>query len=255
MRNSTLEGFFEIFDAFCASDAGFEAYPDISVFSDDLFAEPARPVSWETTLALAAMRKIPEGASGELYGVSAAAYEVFIKVWMSRLPVETPLFRFGRAVLTAARRVGIRSPEARTAASRAFSAADPNITRIAGRVQHEIHRITGFLRFAPTDEGWIARCGPDYFILPALARHFSLRFGDESWAIIDETRRLILRRFRGQEPQLVQASKETAPACPDSWERLWERYHQSVSNETRRNPELQSRFMPARYRKYLPEMS
>jgi probable DNA metabolism protein len=39
----------------------------------------------------------------------------------------------------------------------------------------------------------------------------------------------------------------------DGWEELWRTYHRSITIENRKNPELQKRFMPTRYWKYLTE--
>ena len=141
------------------------------------------------------------------------------------------------------------------------------------RVLHEIHRLMGFLRFTPDSNGvYTARCSPDYFILPALARHFYLRFGEgTAWAIIDEKRDICLYREINSTPRLKPASQtpasesdpkttnglKNAPGfdiASDFYEELWRLYHRSVNNESRKNPRLQRQFMPERYRKYLSEL-
>jgi probable DNA metabolism protein len=134
--------------------------------------------------------------------------------------------------------------------------------KTAFRAGREIDRIKGLLRFSPNADGvFIARCAPDHYILPALAEHFTLRFGDEPWAIIDEARGLALMRPRGQgarvcpfDPLHPWFSGEAAAASGGQWEELWKTYHRSVANESRANAGLQKQFMPARYWKYLPEM-
>ena len=148
----------------------------------------------------------------------------------------------------------------------------------AAKVTREIDRLRGLLRFCPDKAGiYTARCVPDHFVLPALAGHFELRFGDTPWAIIDEKRRLALVRFPGEETRLVNGAEDPAVsmASPDRtasteepaqdrrelvpreqvpWEELWRTYHRSVDNEARKNPKLQRQFMPERYWKYLTEM-
>ena len=130
--------------------------------------------------------------------------------------------------------------------------------KAANKVQVEIHRLMGLLRFSPEPNGvYIARCSPDHFILPALAEHFTLRFGDTPWVIIDEKRLLCLCKKTGNPAKIIDlppsfAAKEKT--CDDSWEDLWRLYHKSVNNETRNNAHLQRQFMPERYRKYLPEL-
>jgi probable DNA metabolism protein len=61
----------------------------------------------------------------------------------------------------------------------------------AAKLTREIDRLRGLLRFRPDRAGiYTARCAPDHFVLPALAGHFELRFGETPWAIIDEKRAL-----------------------------------------------------------------
>lgn len=131
--------------------------------------------------------------------------------------------------------------------------------KTAYRAGREIDRLKGLLRFTPNREGvFIARCTPDFDILPALSRHFSLRFGDVNWAIIDERRGCALMRKMGEEARMVPFDPEhpwfSNSGGDDPWEKLWKNYHRSVNNESRANPKLQKQFMPERYWKYLPEM-
>jgi probable DNA metabolism protein len=200
---------------------------------------------------------------------------------MSGLPVETELIRFARKVTAAAEGMG-RTGEARAAADRSYrDRSDPAVERVltvSARVYLEIHRLTGLLRFTPAGQNnppglYAARCAPDYFILPALAEHFRIRFGAVPWLIIDEKRSLALA-CDGKRAELVSSQAALAlsgkkagtppppaPAFPFSacgdvsgaWEELWRKYHRSINNESRENPRLQRRFMPVRYWKYLPE--
>jgi uracil-DNA glycosylase len=127
----------------------------------------------------------------------------------------------------------------------------------ADKVQHEIHRMMGFLRFAPNEDGvYIAHCEPDYFILPALGPHFKERFGDTPWIIIDEKRRLCVRCLSGT-LELLKIDTYSVPLkepVDGKWEDLWRHYHKTINNESRNNPGLQRQFMPQRYWKYLTEL-
>ena len=140
----------------------------------------------------------------------------------------------------------------------------------AWKVMHEFDRMRGLLRFSPEPapgempdfktttglpgEWYIARCTPDHFILPLLANHFWKRFGNISWAIIDERRSYILYSEEGNKPVLQYMSRvEKKGEMSDEWEKLWKNYHNSINNESRSNPQLQKQFMPRRYWKYLPE--
>jgi probable DNA metabolism protein len=126
------------------------------------------------------------------------------------------------------------------------------------KVQHEIHRMMGFLRFAPDENGvYIARCEPDYPILPCLGPHFKERFGKTPWAIIDEKHRLCVRCLSGTleffniDEKTPESSKYPSNG---KWEDLWRLYHKTINNESRNNPGLQRQFMPKRYWKYLTEI-
>jgi probable DNA metabolism protein len=217
--------------------------------------------------------------AAEFFELAAGAYCRFIACWMSGLPVETELIRFARKVMAAAEGKG-KTGEARAAADRICrDRSDPAVERVlavSARVYREICRLTGLLRFTPAEQNhapglYAARCAPDYFILPALAEHFRLRFGAVSWLIVDEKRSVALV-CNGERAELVsfgaaselsgkKAGAPPTPAFPFSacgdvsgvWEELWRNYHHSINNEARKNPRLQRRFMPFRYWKYLPE--
>ena len=185
----------------------------------------------------------------KLFELSADAYYAAVHALMSELPITEEISRFIEKVGKARDRA--------TAASIASDRGDPDVLAVvktAYKVQHEIHRLTGFLRFSPDPNGvYIARCSPDHFILPALAPHFFLRFGETPWAIIDEKRKLTIRRLKNGEVRLEPESPEAENKKGDAWEDLWRLYHHSVNNEARKNLQLQRQFMPERYRKYLPE--
>jgi len=191
-------------------------------------------------------------AAQRLYELSLDAFDAFVHAWMSELPLEREMLRFGRKVLAA-----VDSGAAESAANnRADSDVRP-VLEAAYKVWREIERFRGLLRFTPDNDcRYIARCEPDYFILPALGGHFSLRFGSTPWAIIDDKRRLCLCCFSGEAPELyaLPAADGGKPAETDEWENLWLNYHRTINNESRKNPVLQRQFMPKRYWKNLPEM-
>ena len=125
------------------------------------------------------------------------------------------------------------------------------------KVQHEIHRMMGLLRFIPNANGeFIARCAPDYFILPALKAYFTARFGETPWCIIDEKRGVCLRCRPGVQAKIIPLEENSSNSLnTDEWEELWKHYHKIINNEDRNNPNLQRQFMPKRYWKYLPELT
>jgi hypothetical protein len=202
-------------------------------------------------------------AARQLHELSATAYDCFVQGWMSELPVEAELIRFAGKVLDAARNAGggLSSPAARDSAEAAAVDRgdwDTETTLAAAhKVWKETDRLRGLLRFSPGKDGiHIARCAPDHFVLPALASHFTIRFGETPWAVLDERRGLALVRAPGSGARLVSlegAGRGIAAPEQDPWEDLWRSYHRVVNNESRANPGLQKQFMPRRYWKYLPE--
>lgn len=196
-----------------------------------------------------------------LYELSSNAYHAALYAIMSERPIRREISRFTEKVLKAGQSgAGCNTEEARIAADKAATdRGDPDVLTIlkaAGQVQHEIHRLTGLLRFSREENGaYVARCSPDFRVLPALADHFTLRFGETPWAIIDEKRKLCLCRLEKGPARLIPWEENPANAPDDeSWEDLWRLYFRSINNEARANPRLQRQLMPERYRKYLPEL-
>jgi probable DNA metabolism protein len=212
------------------------------------------------------------GSAGELFEVCVNAFDAFVYAWMSEFSMETEIIRFGYKVISAARRTGAAgktgnltalSGARRAAEQAATDRSDGDVCAVleaAYKVSREIDRLRGLLRFSPGDEGvYIARCAPDHYVLPALASHFTLRFGETPWTIIDEKRGLCLVRQTGEGPKLLGFSPSLLTArrslpFDDTWEDLWRNYFSAINNRDRENPSLQRQFMPVRYWQYLPEL-
>ncbi|MDR0301316.1 MAG: TIGR03915 family putative DNA repair protein [Treponema sp.] len=193
-----------------------------------------------------------------LFELSPNAFTAFTHAWMSELPIEAEMLSFGRKILAA---------QDHDKAEKVFSDfVDDDVRTVlnaARKVQFEVHRMYGLLRFFPLSTGiYVAQCAPDFLILPMLGEYFTARFGETPWAIIDEKRGLILSR-RSSEPGLPLCTKiqvinvlpmENSVCNADEWEDLWRHYHKTINNESRNNPNLQRQLMPKRYWKYLPEV-
>jgi probable DNA metabolism protein len=187
----------------------------------------------------------------------ADAFTAFLHAWMSELPIEAEILAFGHKVMAAQDR-----REAERAASDRGDNDTLTVLNTAAKVQFEIHRMYGLLRFFPDNEGvYIARFAPDFLILPALEGYFTVRFGETPWVIIDEKRGLVLSRLnpedglpRRTEIHILDASVAENHVNGDEWEDLWRHYHKTINNESRNNPDLQRQLMPKRYWKYLPEV-
>jgi probable DNA metabolism protein len=237
------------------------------------------------------------GAVRILFQVSADAYDSVVYAWLSRFPIEAQAVRYALRVLTAAKQgalqgkgggsaqagaPGPQSPWYACAGARrgaAIAATDRQdsdcgaVLTAAYKVAREVDRLMGFLRFSPDAQGrYIARCAPDHFVLPILAFHFSKRFGDIPWAVIDERRGLALvreggeprivagRGFREPDPEYFRTPerrdtglRDARPEVRDPFESLWRCYHGVISIEGRKNLSLQRQFIPRRYRDYLTE--
>jgi probable DNA metabolism protein len=202
-----------------------------------------------------------EKSALRFYELNADAFTAFIQAWMSELPIEKEILAFGHNVLSAQDK-----REAEIAANDRGNEDTRAVLNASGKVQFEIHRMYGILRFFPGSEGeYIARCSPDFLILPGLGGYFTVRFGDTPWVIIDEKRGLILSRLRSNSdeeglPRKTEIQILDGPPLEktgyktDEWEDLWRHYHKTINNESRNNPDLQRQLMPKRYWKYLPEV-
>jgi len=193
---------------------------------------------------------------------------------MSELPVTGQVIRFGKKILASQNKLSVKpvqrgklETEQRKAAHiAATDRGDSDVQTVreaAYKSWHEIHRLMGLLRFCPDESGvYTARCEPDHFILPALGPHFMDRFGETPWAIIDNKRRVSLcceTGACGGGRTLVFSANAENRFSPEKgqggeWENLWKHYHKTINNESRNNPDLQKRFMPTRYWKYLTEL-
>jgi len=212
-----------------------------------------------------------------LFELSRDAFGAIVYAWMSELPVTGQIIRFGKKILASqntvtktldpARRDKLEAAQRKEAQVAAADRGDFDVQTVreaAYKVWHEIHRLMGLLRFCPDEKGvYIAQCEPDHFVLPALGPHFMERFGETPWAIIDNKRRLSLDCKSGQAGDsgrtlaLSTNAKNTfsfAKGQTGEWENLWKHYHKTINNESRNNPDLQKRFMPTRYWKYLSEL-
>jgi len=196
----------------------------------------------------------------DFYELDAGAFYTFIHAWMSELPIEKEMLAFGRKIIAETEKYSTPDDKRRAAQRAASDRSDENILTVlntAAKVQYEIHRMMGLLRFSPDKTGmYTAVFTPDYFILAALKQYFTDRFGDTAWAVIDKKRALRLYRLPGECAKLVKQDEINFGNTAEGggWEDLWRHYHKTINNESRKNLSLQRQFMPVRYWKYLPEM-
>ena len=137
------------------------------------------------------------------------------------------------------------------------------INQLAKKVYREKHRMEAFVRFQLTaDNIYYAVIEPDFNVLPLLSKHFRDRYADQRWIIYDSKRKYALYYdldivstveidFNEQvsENNIQTITHENEGL----YQRLWQRYFQSVNIEARKNLKLHIRHMPKRYWRKLTE--
>lgn len=124
------------------------------------------------------------------------------------------------------------------------------------RVGHEVNRMTGFLRFKETAEGYYyAQIKPDHDVVKFLMPHFTDRYRNMQFAIHDIRRNIIgiynTKTYKvisnPGKVEVVLSAEETEFAD------LWKQYYNNVSIMERKNKRLQKQFLPVRYCEMMEE--
>lgn len=140
--------------------------------------------------------------------------------------------------------------------------ADPVVHAVhhtARNVGREIHRFKGLIRFRQLQDGlYWAPFEPDHDIISALVPHFRARFPDQRWMLHDLRRaRAVVwdgkRLYAELEPEKLLQGNPVADE-EETVQMLWKTFFSSVTIEGRKNTKLQTRCMPLRYWRWLPEM-
>jgi len=197
-------------------------------------------------------KSILKGTMRDLFNLSFNAFDIVLHAWLSELPVEKEMIAYARKIITS-----------KKTENNILDADTRAVIEASSKVQREVHRMMGLLRFTPDDKNvFTAKCEPDHFILPCLIEYFTSRFGEIQWTVIDVKRNLNLCRCAGKKAKIEKSSaylnadtdnNNASCASGDEWEDLWKHYHKIINNEERENANLQRQFMPQRYWKYLPE--
>lgn len=128
------------------------------------------------------------------------------------------------------------------------------VLRLSRRVQHERHKMLGFLRFSPLENGILyAPCEPDYDIVPLMTEHFAERLRGERF-IIHDLRHGTLAFHRPGDTLVTHAVTDRLATPPDEYAALWRAFYDAICIKGRINPRLRDGFMPRRYHKYLTEL-
>lgn len=146
------------------------------------------------------------------------------------------------------------------------------------KVNAEIHRLFGILRFEPNAFGtWIAFCSPDHDTTRFCIEYFMNRLGSDNFLIVDEQRKIA--RGRMQEKSITASILENviqAEICSlknlktedlsnnvdillkqenENIESLWKVFFNAHNNKDRKNEKAQRQHVPLRYRKYMNEFN
>ena len=140
--------------------------------------------------------------------------------------------------------------------------ADDRVCRLfeySRAVTNEAHLFREFVRFGESDEGiLISRIKPKNQVLPLIAYHFSDRFPEEDFVILDETHRMGLFHAKGQTAYLSPLTQE---ALDNIWkhnqgqmyEDLWRTFFRTIAIQERTNKQCQRNHCALRYRDYMVE--
>ncbi|MDR1054898.1 MAG: TIGR03915 family putative DNA repair protein [Prevotellaceae bacterium] len=139
--------------------------------------------------------------------------------------------------------------------------------KVAHKVNYEIQRFKGFVRFQETADGmFFSIIGPDHDIVSLLAPHFTARYPDRPWIIYDnkrdkgvyfDTSEMIgmtltdkqFDEYTGNLNNAVKSEKE------DYYQQLWKIFYKAINIKERKNTRLLLHWLPRRYWRYLPERS
>ncbi len=137
--------------------------------------------------------------------------------------------------------------------------ADPDVweaMKVSRQVGHEVHKMTGLVRFRPIQGVYYCGFSPDHDIVVFLAPHFADRLSDQDWILHDIGRSVAAVFGAERAAWTILPLDRAAPGDPgdDPFIALWRTYHTSIAIQARVNPALQRQHMPKRYWKYLFEM-
>lgn len=126
-------------------------------------------------------------------------------------------------------------------------------------VSNEAHMFREILRFHDSEEGiLIAKLHPKNQVLSLIAEHFSDRFPEEHFVILDEVHEMGLFHERGKQWYLSPLEQEILEKIwhhrgSTEYERLWKTFFKTIAIEERRNYKCQRNMCALRYRDYMVE--
>lgn len=141
--------------------------------------------------------------------------------------------------------------------SEAFSVSEVLAFRdMIMRINYEVHRFKGFIRFSETGEGfYYAHFEPDNDITEYLVPHFLRRM--KRPFILHDTKRNIIALCVDGKYKIVHGGDTTYTVYlseeETNFQNLWKSYYKSVNVAERKNTRQMKNYMPVRYWKNLTE--
>lgn len=121
----------------------------------------------------------------------------------------------------------------------------------------EAHKWLGFVRFSAHGQVLVSEIEPQNEVLPIIAPHFCDRFGNEAFLIHDRTHKKALVHRPG-EHVIIEVDEFALPDASrdeEVYQRMWQRFYETIAIKERVNPRGRMNHMPKRYWKHLPEMA
>jgi probable DNA metabolism protein len=124
------------------------------------------------------------------------------------------------------------------------------------RLEFEVHRLLGFVRFRQVEGGiFYSAISPDNNVLELIAPHFAERLADQMWIIHDVKRELAalynMKNWMISEFSVCDVPRDTREER--QYAGLWKEFFNTLAIQSRHNPRLQRQFMPRRYWDHLTE--
>lgn len=130
------------------------------------------------------------------------------------------------------------------------------IMDINRRLEHEVHKLMGFVRFRQVEGGiFYSSICPDNNVVELLAPHFAERLSDQKW-IIHDVRREIAALYNMRDWIVSEFSAGDIPGGTEEeklFAGLWKEFFNILEIPSRINPKLQRQLMPRRYWDHLTE--
>ena len=132
------------------------------------------------------------------------------------------------------------------------------IFELKRNVGNEAHFFREFVRFHDTGETLISRINPKNQVLPIIAYHFSDRFPEENFVILDEKHDMGLFHERRKQWYLAPLDREVLDTIWEQresgqYEQLWKSFFKTIAIKERENYNCQRNMCALRYREYMVE--